>query len=219
MVKLIALALALMGGAWFAGVFEHRYERIVDRPPNEVRAALDRLDIGRQPGAPGSDPARSGGVTSLITHEASDGGVTWTVHSGDKVATRMTANLASFDEGRRTRVTAHVVRGDAPDDFVAPAFRSTGITMGLFTMALEDRLNALTLPKGDPERCQRLVDDFAAQGPSADAMHQKTLGNAMGDTAKAVMQLSAMDAELRRNGCPTDGNSGNFRPVQEKMTR
>jgi hypothetical protein len=219
MVKLMALGLALLGGAWFAGVFQHRYERIVDRPPGQVRTALDRLDIGGQPGAPGSDPARSGGVASLITHETTASGVTWTVHSGDKIATQMIADLIPIDGGRRTQVTAHVVRGNAPDDFVAPAFRSTGITLGLFTMALEDRLNALTLPKGDPEHCRQLVEDFGAQAPSADAMHQDSLGDAMGDTAKAVMRLSAMEAELRRNGCPTDGNAGGFRPVREEMTR
>ncbi|RYF02294.1 MAG: hypothetical protein EOO77_32730 [Oxalobacteraceae bacterium] len=219
MVKLMALALALVGGAWFSGVFEHRYERIVDKPPSEVRTTLDRLDIGAQPGAPGSDPSRSGGIASLITHEASAGGVTWTVHSGDKVATQMIADLVPVDEGRKTRVTAHVVRGDAPDDFVAPAFRSTGVTLGLFTMALEDRLNALMLPKGDPARCSQLIEDLASQGPSADARHQDSLGDAMGDTAKAMMRLSAMEAELRRNGCPTDGNTGEFRPVREEMTR
>ena len=219
MIKLMALALALVGGAWVSGVFEHRYERIVDKTPSEVRAALDQLDIGAQPGAPGSDPSRSGGVASLITHEASAGGVTWTVHSGDKVATQMTADLIPIDGGHKTRVMAHVVRGDAPDDFVAPAFRSTGITLGLFTMALEDQLNALTLPKGDPAKCSQLIADLTAQGPSADAMHQDSLGDAMGDTAKAMMRLSAMEAELRRNGCPTDGNSGEFRPVRDEMTR
>ncbi|RZL29430.1 MAG: hypothetical protein EOP64_01135 [Sphingomonas sp.] len=219
MMKLIALALTLVGGAWFAGVFEHRYERIVGRPPTEVRAALGELDISGQPGAPGTDPTRSSGIASLITHENNDSGVTWTVHSGDKVATRMIADLIPVDEGRNTRVTAHVIRGDAPDDFVAPAFRSTGITLGLFTMALEDRLNALTLPKENPERCQQLAEDLAAQGPSAGAIHRSSLGGAMGDTAKTVMKLSAMEAELRRNGCPTDGNSGNFRPVREEMTR
>lgn len=219
MVKLITLALALTGGAWFAGAFEYRYVRIVDRPPSEVRLALDRLDIGGQPGAPGTDPARSGGVPSLITHEMREGEATWTVHSGDKVATRMTAEFSPVDGGRKTRVTAHVVRGDAPDDFVAPAFRSNGITLGLFTMAIEDRMNALTLPKGDPERCQQLLEDFAAQAPAAQAMNHNSLSAAMSDTAKAVMRLDAMEAELRRNGCPTDGNSGDFRATREEMTR
>jgi hypothetical protein len=219
MVKFIALGLALVGGAYFAGAFDHRYVRTVDRPPSEVRAALDQLDISGQPGAPGTDPARSGGIASLITHETSANGVTWTVHSGDKVATQMIADLVPVDEGHKTQVTAHVVRGDAPDDFVAPAFRSTGITLGLFTMALEDRLNTLTLPAGDPARCQQMLEDLAARDPWNNASHRNSTSGAMGDTAKTVIQLNAIEAELRRNGCSTDGNAEGFRPARKEMIR
>ena len=38
--------------------------------------------------------------------------------SGAKVATRMIADLTLVDEGRRTKVTARVERGDAPVDLV-----------------------------------------------------------------------------------------------------
>jgi hypothetical protein len=49
--------------------------------------------------------------------------------SRDKVVTTMIANFKSIDNGRQTQVTAPVERGNAPDDFVAPAFRSYGITL------------------------------------------------------------------------------------------
>lgn len=38
------------------------YSREVGRPPAEVMDALADLDITAQPGSPGTDPSRSGGV-------------------------------------------------------------------------------------------------------------------------------------------------------------
>jgi len=140
------------------------------------------------------------------------------VLSGDRVATRMTAILQPLDYGRRTRVTAQVERGDAPDDFVSPAFRSTGITMGLFTMALESELNELVAPQqASAETCQALMDRFErsneAAGLSADP---EGLGQAVGQTAQAAIRLHAMEAELRRSGCSTE-NGGEFRQVTNTL--
>ena len=102
------------------------------------RANLEEefADIRRQHGAPGTDPAASGGVRPVFRHEQTADGVVFTIYSGDKVATRMIAHLEPLDGGRRTRIWAEVERGDAPDEQVSPAFRSTGVTLGLFSAAL-----------------------------------------------------------------------------------
>src|ERR1700760_2036272 len=57
---LLALALAGCGNG---------YSHIVDKPQADVVAALEDLDITKQPGNPGTDPSASGGVAPEIRLE------------------------------------------------------------------------------------------------------------------------------------------------------
>lgn len=216
-----AMAALLFAGGYLAGAFgPQAYTRKVGRPPAEVAAGLESLDITAQPGEPGTDPSRSGGIKPLFRLEKAGDHLTWYVMSGDKVATAMTATLTPIDEGRATLVKASVERGDAPDDFVSPAFRSEGLTMGLFAMALEGELNELVAPpRADPATCERMLERFTEANIANGSMQEPhDLRSAIGGTAKTVMRLHAMEAELRRAGCPTNGNDGPFRPVSSKMT-
>lgn len=212
------LAPMVLGGLWVTGMLGGGYDRVVDRPPSQVIAALADLDIRNEPGAPGTDPARSGGVTPMIRMEHTTDTVTWTVMSGNQVATRMIAHLEPLDGGRRTRVTAEVARGDAPDDFVSPAFRSKGLTMGLFSMALEGELDELTSPHGDPEHCRRLMDQMTQENEAAHINQRpETLRQAAGTAAQVIIRLNAMHDQLRRNGCLNLQNGNNFSPVSNRM--
>lgn len=136
--------------------------------------------------------------------------------SAGKLAVRLTATFAPLDDGRRTRVTAMVERGDAPDDFVSPAFRSKGLAMALFSGVLESELNELTAPPSNPAACAELHARWRWALGSTDQMHQDNLTDAVGDTITTVMKLSAYDAEMRRNGCsPAGGND--FKPIENRM--
>ncbi|RZI74482.1 MAG: hypothetical protein EOP13_08540 [Pseudomonas sp.] len=210
MIKIGAGFLGLLGiTSYYLGAFDKGYTRDVERPRAQVMAALEDLDITAEPGAPGTTAVN--GIKPLFRLEKAADHMTWYVMSGEKVATAMTASFEPYDDGRKTRVRASVKRGDAPDDFVSPAFRSTGITMGLFGMAIEGELDKLTLPPlaAGPERCRELMADFAAANGIAGAGKEPAnLSQAIGNTSRTVMRLHAMKAELRRNGCSTDGNWG-----------
>lgn len=213
------LAPIALGGLWVSGALGGAaYSRDVDRSPAQVMEALADLDIREQPGEPGTDLSRSGGVQPVFRTERGDNQISFLVMSGDRVATRMTAFLEPIDDGQRTRVTAAVERGDAPDDFVSPAFRSTGITMGLFAMALEGELDELVAPpRASAEVCQAFLARFEAENIAGGSMDRpETLKQAAGQTARTVMRLHAMEAEMRRAGCPTDGG-GAFRPISSEM--
>jgi hypothetical protein len=209
---LLAMALAGCGNG---------YSHVVDKPQSEVVAALEDLDITAQPGNPGTDPAASGGVKPDIRLEKAADHMTWWAMSGDKVAISMTANFEPLDGGRRTRVTTSVARGDAPDDRVSPAFRSAGITSGLFSLAVEGELNKLTDgPRASAEDCARMVEAWRIAGenemtnrPREDP---KNLTQAIGEGARNTIKLQAMADQLRRAGCPTGGN-GDFKPVSSEM--
>lgn len=144
----------------------------------------------------------------------------WSVMSGDQVAIRMIAIVEPAKEGRHSLVTAEVERGDAPGDFVSPAFRSEGITMGLFGMALESELNRLPAPPlADQAKCDALMADFEAGNIAAGFMERPdNLPDAVGNTAKMAIRLHAMEAELRRNGCPTERPRG-FTEVTDEMSK
>ena len=135
-------------GAWATGMLGGSYSRTVDRPPAQVAAALADLDIRDAPGAPGTDPAASGGQLPTFSVETAPDHVSYVVMAHGEVAMTMTAWLKPVDGGRRTRVTASVKRGPAPDDYVSPAFRSTGITMGLFAAQLEGEIDKLVFLPG-----------------------------------------------------------------------
>jgi hypothetical protein len=203
------------GGLGFGG-----YTREVGRPPAEVMEALADLDITAQPGSPGTDPSRSGGVQPVFLLERAPDRMIWSVMSGDQVAVRMIAIVEPVQGGKHSRVTAEVERGDAPDDFVSPAFRSTGITMGLFGMALEEELNELTAPPlADQAKCDALMAEFEAGNMAAGfGERPDNLQQAVGNTAKIAIRLHAMEAELRRNGCPTQ-HRRDFGEASDEMSK
>jgi hypothetical protein len=218
--KVFGLAAPVAAAAlWFSGSFGGGYSRNVSRPPAEVMAALEDLDITKQPGSPGTDPAASGGMMPVFRLDRGADRLTWTVMSGDKVATRMTAVVAPADGGAHSRVTAYVERGDAPDDFVSPAFRSKGITMGLFGAALEGELNQLVAPpRADPATCQELMNRFEASNMAAGAGGRpSSITGAIGQTAQTAMRLHAMDAEMRRAGCDSGPADGGFVEPRNEM--
>lgn len=215
MLRTIAIAAPVLLGGWYM-MGGSGYSRVVDRTPEQVAAALDDLDIREQPGSPGTDPSRSGGVMPLFRHARTPDGIVWTVMSGNQVAVTMTAHLTPIDGGKRTRVTASVARGDAPDDFTSPAFRSTGITMGLFGMALESELDELTAPPRDEAGCAALKARFESGAyASRDMREHSGLKDAIGDVAATTATLAAVQAESHRLGCEQPG--GAFRPVSEQM--
>lgn len=199
------LAPVALGGLYFGGALTSGYAREVDQPPAAVMAALADLDIRNVPGEPGTDPSRAGGVPPVFRTERGEGRIDFTVLSRDQVATRMTAFVEPLDGGRRTRVTAEVERGDAPDEFVSPAFRSEGLTLGLFAVALESELGALTAPpRASEATCRAVMARLEADG------------EAMGPIRRA----RATRVRLRRAGCDTDGGFANdrtFRPVSNRM--
>lgn len=218
--RLLAVAAPLVvGGYYFVGGFDGGYSRVVSRPIDEVAWALSDLDISDQPGEVGTDPSRSGGVRPIITHQRTAEGIVWTVRSGNDVAITMTAKLTPIEDGKKTKVTTSVARGNAPDDFVSPAFRSTGIAQGLFSMAVEDELNELVAPPpADPAVCEKLRDQFQESGfASEDLQRQDGLGDAIGDVAKAAQKLQAYEAEARRLGCMRAKSSNEFSPVTQQM--
>ena len=216
MFALMATGLNYVAGGLAGGA----YSREVGRPPAEVMDALADLDITAQPGSPGTDPSRSGGVQPVFRLERASDRMIWTVMSGDEVAIRMIAVVEPTREGKHSRVTAEVERGDAPDDFVSPAFRSEGITMGLFGMALEAELNRLTAPPlADQAVCDALMADFEAGNIAAGfAERPEDLPEAVGNTARIAIRLHAMEAELRRNGCPTE-RTRDFGEISDEMSK
>lgn len=195
------------------------YSRDVDRPPAEVMNSLADLDITKEPGSPGTDPSLAGGVTPMFVLERGADTMTWKVMSGDKVATIMTAKFAPIGDGARTRVTATVDRGDAPDDLVSPAFRSTGVTLGLFSLALETELDELALPAGgSPAKCDAIIKSFEDEGLARLESGGGASRRGFGEGAQAIMQVNAQAMKLRAAGCDINGNSGEFRPVSQRMS-
>jgi hypothetical protein len=211
------LALALGACNWIGNGYSH----VVDRPQADVVAALEDLDISAQPGNPGSTADSAGGVKPDIRLEKAADHMTWWVMAGDKVATVMTATFEQIDGGKRTRVTTSVKRGDAPDDVVSPAFRSTGVMSGLFSLAVEGELNKLTDgPRASAEDCARMVEAWRVAGEN-DMMNRpredpKNLTQAIGEGARNTIKLQAMADKLRRAGCPM-GGGGDFKPVSREM--
>lgn len=215
--KLGVAAAVAMAGVWVSGALGGGYAREVARPQAEVMHALEDLDITQAPGAPGTDPSRSGGVRPVFRLSRTPGAMIWTVMSGDKVATRLIADFTAVD-ATHTKVTARVERGDAPDDLVSPAFRSRGVTLGLFGMVLEDELNALTKPPENVAGCAQLIQrmEDGEYAPTRSAAADGSLSSAMDQTAKTVIALNAVEGERRRLGC-RDPNAGEFRSVRQAM--
>jgi hypothetical protein len=205
---LLLLVPVAIGGWYVAGGSGAGYSRDVDRPPAAVAAAISDLDIRRQPGTPGTDPASSGGVTPVFRHERTADGVVFTVYSRDKVATRMIAHLEPLDGGRRTRVWAEVQRGDAPDELVSPAFRSTGVTLGLFSAALGDEIdNLVSPPRHSAAECQQIEREVLEANAPADQ-----------NPLRAIAAVRASETELRGRGCDTSAHADRpFPTVSSQM--
>lgn len=203
-------------GIWAAGMFDASYSRVVDRPPAEVAAAIADLDIRTAEGAPGTDPSRSGGVSPTFEVERAADRVSYAVMANGQVAVKMTAWLKPIDDGKRTKVTATVERGNAPDDYVAPAFRSEGLTMGLFSMVLEEEIDKLVFPPKEwTSECDEIVARFEArQSMNVDP---QSMSQAMGQTAKAAMTLGQLDKDLKAAGCPSNRNNGEFSEPTELL--
>ncbi|HEU0043094.1 MAG TPA: hypothetical protein VFQ64_00835 [Sphingomonas sp.] len=216
--SIAAVLLLVFAGGYFVGAFgPQAYSRTVSRPPAQVMAALEDLDLTAQPGAPGSTAQAAGGVKPLFRLQRDGNRMTWWVMSGDKVATAMTATFEPADDGRATLIRTSVERGDAPDDFVSPAFRSKGLTMALFAMALEGEVNKLVQPAAaSAEDCQKLLDGFTDHNLAAIGERPEGFRQGMAEGAKNIMRLHAMEAEMRRNGCDTN-QDGDFQPVQQQM--
>ena len=213
------LSPVVLGGLWVTGALgSGDYSRDVNRTPAQVMQALADLDVRQQPGSPETDPSASGGIMPVFRSKRMADSISFVVMSGSQVATQMIAHLEPLDGGKRTRVTAEVKRGDAPDDQVSPAFRSNGITMGLFAMALEDELNQLT---GPPRRSREECGDLERQLLQANAPvdHRESLSRAVATTARTVVVLNGVEGELRRQGCDTASHAdGPFTPVSQEMS-
>ena len=180
------------------------YSRTVDRPPAEVAAAIADLDIREAPGSPGTDPLASGGTLPTFTVESAPDRVSYVVMAKGEVAVRMTAWLKPIDGGARTRVTTSYQRGPAPDDYVSPAFRSKGITLGLFSAMLEDELDNLVFNVGAwGPHCDAVMANFETRNlGNFEQHHPQNLKQGIAGTAKAVMSISMLDKELKAAGCP-----------------
>jgi hypothetical protein len=215
--SLALLAPFIVGALYYSGAMLD-YSRTVDRPPAEVMRALADLDIREQPGTPGTDPAASGGVAPRFVTERGEGRISFVVMSGDQVATRMTAWLEPLDDGRRTRVTTDVARGDAPDARVSPAFRSSHITRALFISAVDDEIEEmLAPPRRSAEYCEALMARLGTENlalgfnPRPDGA-----GEAITNVGRMAIRIRQMELVMRRNGCPTSGNR-EFRPISSRM--
>ena len=206
-------------GVWATGALGGGYSRTVDRPPAEVAAALADLDIRDAPGAPGTDPRASGGELPTFRVDAAADHVSYVVMAHGEVAMTMTAWLKPVDGGKRTKVTASVARGPTPDDYVSPAFRSNGITMGLFAAQLEGEIDKLVFPPGKwTAECDAIVARFEESngGPFGGDRGTGSLAQAIGSTAQMSMRLGQYDKELKAAHCPQP--EAGFRPVSAKLT-
>ena len=209
-------AAVLLGGLYVTGALgAGGWSRDVERSPAEVMHALEDLDIRDQPGLPVIDASRSSGGASILKVERTGNSMRWVMMNGNKVTLTMIADLEPIDGGKRTHVTAHVERGDAPDDVVSPAFRSRDSALGLFSTALEGQLNDLTRPTyggltRDPDACARLFRQFQEEN-LAETTHA---GSATAKSAATTTRYRAYDARQRQLGCGRPDNGNNIAPSE-----
>lgn len=199
---------AAAAGLYFGGAFDV-YPRVVDGSPAAVMESLADLDVREMPGGPGSSADAAGGIKPRFQLVRSPGRLEWTVYSGTEVATRMTATFEPVDDGSRTRIVATVERGDAPESRISPAFRSTGITLGLFHMALDTEIAEMTAP-GWGDHCDALRDKLLPNDGTSMAA----------DAFDAIARLHKAQAELLAAGCNIDkapGANEGFRNTTSTM--
>jgi len=224
MLKGLLIASPVVGTAlYLTGTFDTSgYPRTVEAPPGKVMAALADLDIREQPGSPGSTAV--GGTTPRFRLVRGDGRLDWVVMSGSQVATTMTATFEPDGEGR-TRISAWVERGDAPEAQTSPAFRSEGLTLALFSAALDTEIDEMTAIGWGPE-CDGIRDELlgptalASEGMAMEAAD--TLPERMVAVGGAAAGIARIHRQLLERGCnpdapnPAAGADG-FVPVHSTM--
>ena len=187
--KVLGGALPLMFGALYmaGGLNGPAYSQDIDRPPEQVAAALGDIDLNVLPTGAGGMYQSVPPITMSRTADK----ISWTVMSGDEVAMTMTASLTPLDGGRRTRVTGIVEKGSLSNpDSVSPAFQSPGTMEKLFSMALGAELAEFTAA-GDPNalaeaRKQKamasglMVAGQVAANPEAVKKDMEAMSRAMG---------------------------------------
>lgn len=171
-----------------------------DHPPSIVMRELRDLDIRKQPGEPGSTAESAGGVLPKIRLKRSGNRLEWIVMSGDKVATRMIATVSESWRGGST-ISTEVVRGDAPDKFTSPAFRSPAITLSLFRQALEEEVALIGSVGWGPE-CNELRNEMV-------------YGD--GGVMSNPLKFATFRDKLREMGCDVNAEPKDFKMVTGDM--
>lgn len=119
--------------------------------------------------------------------------------SRNQVATRLTAKVSRRWLGGST-ISAEVQRGDAPDEYTSPAFRSHTITLMLFRNALKEELSLIGSVGWGPE-CNQLRDDMQAVEPPM----------------TNPVQMIMFDRKLRSKGCDPNAAPKEFRIASNKL--
>lgn len=204
------LSTLLMGGLYMFGGFD-AYPKTVDGAPAEVMKELADLDVRELPGNPGSTAEAAGGVTPTFRLQRGENRLEWLVMSGNRVATRMIATFEPVDNGIRTRITPSVIRGDAPDAQTSPAFRSNGVTLGLFQAAIDAEITEMTTLGWEPH-CNDLRDEilYGGGGLATNTGQGAQIG------LQVIGQVHSLRAELIKAGCNPDKapGAGEFQRVK-----
>lgn len=188
---------APLGGValYFSGFLSADYSRVVDRTPSEVAEALRYMEFDPAAGAPNN-------ASDMMRFTQTPNELVWSVMSGQQVATNMVVDLEPLENGTKTKVTAHVDRGNASDDKITPVFRSEGMTLTLLVTSVENRLDRLTASAMNVDKCREIMEN--ASQTHIDQIEQRRpsgLGDAIGMHAEQTVRLNSFVGELKRNGC------------------
>jgi len=226
MLKSVGLVAAgVVGSLYASGAFD-TYPRTVDGSPEAVMAELADLDIREQPGAPGSTAESAGGIKPVFRVIRGRNRIDWVVLSGAEVATTMTATFEPVGDGTETRIAAFVTRGDAPDERTSPAFRSEGLTLGLFEAALDSEIAEMLAPGDWGPECDAIQEELMLElEPHGEAMATAdSVTEGIVAVGGAAAGLAQVRRELIARGCnpdapnPRAGPDG-FAPVSDEMGR
>ncbi|MEW4449239.1 hypothetical protein [Qipengyuania sp. JC766] len=190
-----------------------QFPKVVDGSPARLMDELADLDIRELPGEPGSTADAAGGVMPVFRTKRGADRIEWIVTSNSQVAMTMTAMFEPVDGGKRTRITPYIERGPAPDSQVSPAFTDSGVTMGLFQMALQRELDEMIAGGWGPE-CEDLRDRLL-YGEPGDEMAATNVGPG------AIVAVNKLHKDLMAAGCNPDmapGTGGEFREVSSEMS-
>lgn len=227
-----SLGLLTTGSLYAFGAFD-AFPATVDGSPEKVMAELADLHVREQPGEPGTSAEAAGGVTPRFIAMQGENLLEWRVMAGNQIAMRLVATFEPIDGGIRTRITPYVERGDAPDAYTPPAFRSTGLASGLFQAALQAEINEMNAPGWGPH-CDKLRDEMLyAPGPEMNsdlALRQGSDGSGsdaerfaigMQSGIGNIRKVQQMHRRLMEAGCNPDkapgANGGEFREVTDRL--